>query len=484
MARKPISSNRAKSISTFFDPKSLVQGIFNEDYILVVGNESILDKAKFPDSLGDVNRYIIEELNKDRRNQIKDYVDESTFEGILRHTPPSDNDPINTLLTEEFDYEISDMSPELVDLLKTRLFKFVMTTTVDAYLETLLRDIWGNSLLIVNIEDSASIRDFQQELSRFSRQSQQSWYMRPFLFYVFGKAIKGQGRRKNFVETDIDAIKCIEKWMKLGEGKDRIIPFLRQKQFISLGCKYDDWYFRFFWYILTRRFGRDGIEGDMNGYDSLAIRLGDAYPDSQLRRYLSSVDAYIHSDLWAFMRELTTMLTSVAETNPLYQLVIEKRREGGVFISYCSADVLSANELFCRLEKEQRFNVWYDIEKLSGGSDYMYTIPKAICKSKVFLALLSPSIEKDLLEKGELLDTFYSDEWRWAAQTPDIVIIPVAVDGYNLRGKAHSVFESIIGEKHPVGIDLFRTPHQDIINQGGSFGYAKLIDAINNNLGI
>lgn len=484
MARKPISNNRARNISTVFDPKSLVQGIFNEDYILVVGNEVILDKAKFPETLGDVNRYIIDELNKDRRNQLKDYVDETTFEGILRHTPPSDNDPINTLLTEEFDYEISDMSPELVDLLKTRLFKFVMTTTVDSYLETLMRDIWGDNLLIVNIEDSASIRDFQQELSRFTLQGQKNQFMRPFLFYVFGKAIRGQGRRKNFVETDIDAIKSIEKWMKLGEGKDRIVPFLRQKQFISLGCKYDDWYFRFFWYILTRRFGSDGIEGDLSGYDSLAIRLGDAYPDSQLRQYLSSVNAIIHPDSWAFMRELTTMLTSVSETNPLYQLVIEKRREGGVFISYCSADVLSANELFCRLEKEQGFNVWYDIEKLSVGSDYMDMIPAIIRKARVFLALLSPCIEKDLLEKGEQLDTFYSNEWRWAAETPDIAIVPVAVDGYDLRGKAHMVFESIIGKKHPVGIDLFRMPHPNILSQGSSFGYAKLIDAINNNLGI
>jgi len=91
-----------------------------------------------------------------------------------------------------------------IKLLRTRLFKFVVTTTIDHYLETLLRDIWGEELRIVNIEDHRSITDFNSVYD--------DKYKQPTLFYIFGKVRKKDGANpRHFVEIDEDAIKCIEK---------------------------------------------------------------------------------------------------------------------------------------------------------------------------------------------------------------------------------------------------------------------------------
>lgn len=485
MARKPGGSNRSINKVMEYSTEDMVHGIFNNHYILVIGSGVILNRSKFPESNGDVNRYIISEINKDRRNQIKEYVDESSFEGIIRSTPPSYDDPINYLLTEEFEYNIDDISPELVNLLRTRLFRVVMTTTVDEYLETLLRDIWGDQLQVVNIEDPSSLRDFQQELANYEKRgSSDSNYFRPTLFYVFGKAVRGQGRRRNFVETDIDAIKCIEKWIKLGEGKDNIIPFLKKKNFISFGCKFDDWYFRFFWYIITRRFGQSEITDNYSGYDNLAIHLGLDSGEENLKKYLSSLDVCIHNDEWGFMSSLYEMLTSTSAESPFWRLVLDKRRQGGIFISYCSDDVLAASELFCKLEVENGFNVWFDNIKLHSGSDYMNTIHEAIRHSKILIPVLSPTVEKALLEKGVGLDTFYADEWRWAADIKDLTILPVAVGGYSLKGKAQGVFEEIIHKQHPSGIDLSVFSPKDPENPKELVGYQRLLNDIKLILGV
>ena len=70
MARKPKDiNNSSQEKSVFFDERSFVDGVFNNEYILVVGNNVILDRAKFPNTDGDINRYIINEINNDRRKK-------------------------------------------------------------------------------------------------------------------------------------------------------------------------------------------------------------------------------------------------------------------------------------------------------------------------------------------------------------------------------------------------------------------------------
>ena len=489
MARKPKDSNRSqKENDGTFDERSFVDGVFNNEYILVVGSGVILDRAKFPHTDGDINQYIINEINSDRQNKIAGFVAHQNFTDIVRATPPDKQDPIYHLLADDFDYALSDVSPELTQLLRSKLFKFVLTTTIDGYVEALMRDIWGKELRIVNISDNQSLKDFQSALES----SRTNKYEQPTLFYVFGKVVKGKPKPKGFMETDVDAIRYIEKWLKDLDNR-HIVPFLKKKRILALGCKFDDWYFRFFWYILTRGFndaereGAKDTDGSILTRDNLATVFSPDDPaDQHLKEYLQRQGVCMHDDVWRFMNHIYTLLTSTDADSPFRKMILEKRRMGEIFISYKSSDVLFASELFCKLAREKRLNVWFDNVRLCGGDHYDKEIQEAIRKSKIFIPILSPNIKNDLEQKGETIDTYYSKEWRWASESSQLTVLPVAIDGYDLRSQQHQVFEQIM--KHQTEKD--KTTGIDMNEKGNSFmidektGFAKLLDSIYKHLGV
>lgn len=485
MARKPRGTSRGTRLTErVFNEKAFVDGVFNDEYILVVGSGVVLDRQQFPQSGGDINQYIIDEINNDRRQERAGFIDHQTFTDVFRGTPLDETDPIYTLLTDDYNYALSDISPELTRLLRTRLFRFVLTTCIDEYVETLMRDIWGERLRIVNIADNQSLKDFQDALEK----SRLNKYTQPTLFYVFGKVVKDRPKPRGFVETDVDAIKVIEKWMMEVDSK-HIVPFLKEKRMLALGCKFDDWYFRFFWYILTRGFddsdreGSKDIDGNLLTSDNLAAMFdADNTSDRQLRDYLRRRGVCVHDDVWQFMDHIYTLLTSTAEDSPFRQMILEKRRHGGIFISYKSCDVLAASELFCKLARENGLNVWFDNVALNVGDPYEKVIQEAIREARIFIPILSPAIEEELSEHGERIDTFYSREWRWAAENKLLTVFPVAINGYDLRGEVHNLFVKMVGHDATTGVDMTQTP---LISQSPEkVGYAKLLSSIKKHLGI
>jgi len=482
MARKPKGTSRIiKTAERLFDDRAFVDGVFNDEYILVVGSGVVLDRQQFPHSGGDINQYIMDEINHDRRQEQAGFVDYKNFTDVFRGTPLDEVDPIYSLLTDGYDYALSDMSPELTNLLRTRLFKFVLTTTIDGYVETLMRDIWGDDLRIVNISDNQSLKDFQDALEK----SRVNKYSQPTLFYVFGKVIPGRPKPRGYVETDVDAIKVIEKWLMDVDTK-YIVPFLKEKRMLALGCKFDDWYFRFFWYILTRGFddtdreGTKDIDGNLLTSDNLATMFDPENPsDKQLRDYLMRRGVCLHDDVWSFMSHIRGLLTSTEENSPFRQMILDKRRQGGVFISYKSCDVLAASELFCKLSRENGLNVWFDNVSLNVGDDYSQVISEAIRKARIFIPILSPSVGKELSVEGENINTFYSDEWRCASRNENLAVFPVAIGGYNLRGEENKVFEKIVGHQSS-GVDMTKKPNDT--QNPEKVGYAKLLESIMNHL--
>lgn len=484
MARKPKDLNHSpKESNGSFDERSFVDGVFNDEYILVVGSGVILDRAKFPQTSGDINRYILNEINNDRRGERACFVDHKDFTDVIRATPSDKQDPIYSLLADGIDYELSDISPELSQLLRSKLFKFVLTTTIDNYVEAIMRDIWGDELRIVNISDNQSLKDFQTALET----CRVNKYEQPTLFYVFGKVVKGREKPKGFMETDVDAIRYIEKWIKDLDNK-HIVPFLKKKRMLALGCKFDDWYFRFFWYILTRGFndaereGAKDTDGSILTKDNLASMFNPEDPsDQHLKEYLHRRGVCMHDDVWLFMSHIYNLLISTEADSPFRKMILEKRRMGEIFISYKSTDVLFASELFCKLAREKQLNVWFDNVRLNGGDDYTTNIQEAIHKAKVFIPILSPTIGKELDEKGEQIDTFYSDEWRWASENSQLTVLPVSIEGYDLRSQQHQVFERIV--KHQTtGIDMSEKANSYMVNEKS--GFAKLLDSIYKQLGV
>lgn len=484
MARKPKDLNHSqKENNCTFDEKSFVDGVFNNEYILVVGSGVILDRARFPQTDGDINRYILNEINNDRREERADFVDHKNFTDVIRATPSDKQDPIYSLLADGIEYELDDISPELTQLLRSKLFKFVLTTTIDGYVETLMRDIWGDELRIVNISDNQSLKDFQSALET----CRVNKYEQPTLFYVFGKVVKGHEKPKGFMETDVDAIRYIEKWMKDLDNR-HIVPFLKKKRMLALGCKFDDWFFRFFWYILSRGFddaereGAKDTDGSILTRDNLASMFNPDDPaDQHLKEYLHRRGVCMHDDVWLFMNHIYNLLTSTELDSPFRQMILEKRRMGEIFISYKSNDVLFASELFCKLAREKRLNVWFDNAELNGGDNYGEIIKEAIRKAKIFIPILSPSISKDMEEKGDSISTFYSNEWRWASENSQLTIMPVSIGGYDLKSPLHQIFKRIVNRK-TIGIDMDEKSNSFMVNE--KTGFAKLLDSIYKQLGV
>lgn len=479
MARKPKNAQiNLKRTARVFNEQAFVDGVFNDDYILVVGSGVILDRMKFPHSGGDINQYIIDEINSDRREVQANYTDCKNFTDVFNSTMQGEEDPIFRMLTRDFEYSLGEISPELTKLLRTRRFKFIATTTIDNYLEELLREIWKEELRVVNIEDHRSITDFNTAYNEH--------YNQPTLFYIFGKARKEDGcNPRHFVEIDEDAIKCIEKWMQLDEGNKSIVPFLRKKRMLALGCKFDNWYFRFFWYIITRGFGIRDRDGNPNTIDNLAIVFNpNDNSDKNLKEYLTGIDVCMHEedDVWQFMDRIYEMLTSTAPDSPFREMILSKRREGGVFISYKSCNVLFASELFCKLARGNGLNVWFDNISLEVGDPYEKVIQEAIRNAKIFIPVLSPKIAEELEEKGKNIDTFYSNEWRWAAEKKDLAVFPVAIDGYDLRSPIHQTFVSIVGHTGTTGIDMAAKTLPAQTSE--MVGFPKLLNSIKKHLGL
>ncbi|MBP5190739.1 MAG: toll/interleukin-1 receptor domain-containing protein [Bacteroidales bacterium] len=438
MGFKPKENNREPLLrlpEAVFSQEQFVDDVFNDDYILVVGSEVVMNTNE--DVTGDVNHYILDSINT------KLGTNYDSFDDLYRYVGRG-IDPIRNILnSEDFSYDVKDISSELCALFETKLFRFVMTTTFDGYLEKLMEHVWGrDGFSVVNMGDKASVDRLRNDLASCREGDR---YLQPTLFYIFGKAEKDES--KSYVRTDDDAIQIIDKWIQLPKD-DPMVRHIRNKKILALGCKFDDWYFRFFWYNLKRDISRL-----REGQVAFMLDENDA-SDAKLNAFLKHSLIYRHKNVRAFMSDIVSLLTSTQNDNPLHSMVVKKRREGGVFLSYCSKDFVIASRLFFMLQREG-FAVWFDNTHLKGGDDYNRNIETAIGKSKVFVSLLTPSVAADLA--AGKTDNYYNREWLMAMQTGDKAFVPVAANGYNLRADYHTaVFEPFTATSNS-GIDLMRS---------------------------
>ena len=190
--------------------------------------------------------------------------------------------------------------------------------------------------------------------------------------------------------------------------------------------------------------------------------------DNKLNKFLKHSRIYRHNDARSFMSEITKLFNMTDKYNSFNDVILKKRRLGGIFLSYCSKDIVLASQLFSMLCK-QGFNVWFDNSSLNGGDNYDDEIEKAIIESKIIISLLTPNIAKDL-ETGNIEDKYYVREWRMACQIGGKRVIPLALNGYDLRAHYHtSLYETIVDALS--GIDLMQMD-----------GFSKLISVLDKEL--
>lgn len=417
--------------------ETFVSDIIKGKYVLLVGSEVIL-KGEYGggDSTQDILASIIEDLKAE--NLLGSGFSCSSFTELARKTGRSDA-KIRTLINNallgnaqlgianNYNCDTDAVSKELKDLLRTRFFRVVMTTTYDEYLENVMREIWGNELRIMSIYDEGRSFDLDER-----EQSSEEFDVRPTLYYICGKV---NNKGKKFVATENDAIEVVARWF----SKNAPLNFLnniRPKGIISLGCKFDDWLFRFFWYILRK----DVNTIDTSLKDAVAVSFT-SESGKKLNEYLKSKNVYTEPDARSF---ITSILSHKDQC--IKDIASANSRLGGVFISYAHEDMPIVSSIVERL-KEEGFDVWFDSAKLESGDRYDARIGQAIAKCKIFVPILSPQVKQDLCD-GHLDRYYIKTEWALAKQrahnidsnTQRMYIMPLAISGYNEREEYHSKF--------------------------------------------
>ncbi|MBQ3121101.1 MAG: toll/interleukin-1 receptor domain-containing protein [Bacteroidaceae bacterium] len=401
----------------------LIPNIVNGNCILIVGSEIILSKEEFPEYDGDSHNMLFSNVREwlIEDNIISEGHKAQTFTQLSKDFNKID-EKIKELLENTGQFSVNEICPSLVQLVKSKYFRTVLTTTIDPYIYNLMREVWGDELRVMNIycdkwEDGY---DFKNEIDNDS-----IIQTPPTLYYIFGKGFPNKPGTR-FAITDNDYIEVLSKWMS-ASAPTKLLNHVRSKRIVALGCKFDDWFFRFFWYLM-----RGTIKGLTDG--EVAISLNpDSEIDNQLQEYLKGEKIHFEPDARKFIKETLEQLQAYQRSEE--EEIKAQRRHGEIFLSYAHEDYDIVKKIFYRLTKEG-YRVWFDNEKLKGGNNYDREIREAISQCRIFIPVLSSQVQSDLCSGAT---RYYKDtEWSYAqthynTDETKISILPLKILGYDER---------------------------------------------------
>lgn len=417
---KPTDTNTINSVA--FNWNSFVHDVVNGKYILVLGSEIMLSKDTNKECngdsstlvLNDVKEALIAEGNLSKEKQLENF-------SHLACSHSNIDNHIRESVNQRLEFLVDEMEPLLVELIKTKHFRVVLTTTFDPYINELMESVWGKgNVRIMSIYNK--VQDGNFDFPEYVHDDITN-PVQPTVYYIFGKAFNIE-EKPRFVVSDNDAIEVISKWMGKG-APEKFLEYIRSKRMLALGCEFDDWFFRFFWYSL---------HGSVNNLTKgeVAISYNPCSEiDKKLKSYLDGQRIFFSPDARLFLKEAMLHFNEY----DAFEQVINKRQEGEIFLSYAFEDADIVKKLFFRLQ-ESGLKVWLDNRELKGADDYEKKIPVAISRCRVFMPILSGQTQKDIAENNW---RYYKDvEWVTAQQeynsNPDrIIVLPVRLLGYDTR---------------------------------------------------
>lgn len=428
-----VSQPNSVNVPIFNDDLSnwekLILRISNGEYVLVIGNEIVLSEdisdSNGKSYNGNVNKYLLDETVfrlVEGKKLGDDYTCNSFSE--LDEDVKDLKRKVAYYLNNGVNFTTEDVSDDLKSLLKTRCFRVVLTTTFDPYIENVMKEIWEDQpIRVMNIFDSIGKEsDFTTE----EQNSSEYYDTRPTLFYAFGK----MGEDREYVLTDNDAIKAINRWLD-PKIQEKFKKYISLKRILAVGCKLDDWLFRFFWYALQQ-----DISNLKKGEVAITLDPKPGTADESLQNYLKRYKVETYNDAHGFTKSLNKSLYDI---NQRFVNINTRKHLGGIFLSYASEDLSLVTQIFERLVKEN-FNVWLDHEKLGDGDkdDYNQRIEQAINECKVFIPVFSAQTLKDY-NNGKMDSRYYKEtEWKLALFGPKKHHIrPIQLNGYNYRASYH-----------------------------------------------
>lgn len=414
-------------------------------YALVVGPEAILNRDVNPEADGNSKNLLFDltlrykaaldaregceddeyQYLKRRVKNFTELVREYNYHSVREWV-------LETIRSNDFETEFDkEIEPSLFQLLNTHSFRIVLSTAIDPYMEIAMEKVWGKGgFEIIQIENAQQL--FKQvTFDEFG-------VTRPTLCYVFGKVDAKKSLSENkFVLSENDAMEKVSGWFE-NQKNNSFLKYVRNYRLFSVGCQFDDWMFRFFWFLLR---GRVSTEAD----GQVAVEIKD---DDNLKLYLEHEKVKVFANARPFMQDAVSHITIATDINLL------PRQGNGVLISYAHEDRYIALPLFERLHAAG-INVWLDEAKLEGGAEYESRIKNAINSCRVFLPILSSQVKSDLTSK-DLGDRWYQKEWIWAQkrydeetniasdEQPRFKVIPIVIGDYRFSEPYHLKLPSCI----------------------------------------
>jgi hypothetical protein len=447
--------------------------------VLVIGSEAIL-RQDFPSEKFD-DYEILNQANGDTELLLLEYLkrkDEDAY-GRMEHLADAtksasfyqDVDDILKEMDDEWRGRAIDMlDPSLRLLLESKCFRLVITTVFDPILEYALRVIWGKDLKIKNIHDyDISATDIKTEENRKS----EFYDINPTLYYAFGKSVAGNPG-SCYAITDDKKIYTIDCWLS-SRKPDNLLQYILDRNIIAIGCKFDNWVFRFIWYLLGKKPAMSAytFSSEVTPKEgSVAIMLADDGEDKKTRNFIKRSRINYFDDSRAFMTLLAPVL--LPETVP---------EIGTYFISYASENFSTANIIYNFLINQKQ-RVWFDI-RLKAGDRFDTDITKGISQCDVFMPILSNQTKSDLISNNR---RYYRDEWDLAnkkyqeiknfnkdkkdKEKRKFLVIPIIIEDYSVSDSSYHnkelVTECIKGatcfkiEEHPSLNDLTAAAEQGL----------------------
>lgn len=422
MAR-PVTDKRINKENPGFE--NVVEGICRGEYVLVLGSEIMLDKNYNLDACGDSTKFFLNEIIRSEFEQGRVYRSAETFPEFILNNALNPMDVrqwlFDKIATIEFDME--DITPDLVKLISTKCFRVVLATIFDPSLEKIMDEVWGKGRYrIMNIFNT---RDRNFDFGNNELLGEEYFDVPPTLYYVFGKADPNEPGLK-FVMDDNDTIDCISRWLG-NEVPSKLLSFIDSKKLLVLGCNLKDWCFRFFWFAMRHKSTAKLSEGDI----AVLLQPDKSEQDKSLINYLQKT---IKVRLQTNSREYIHKLAEALAETKIANSALKNSQLGGIFISYANEDFAIAWNIFTRL-RNAGFNVWLDNNKLGASDEYDKRIGNAIQQCKVFVLILSSTVASDL---SNGVERYYQKEWELAAgENSTMKYFPITVSNYNYRESYH-----------------------------------------------
>lgn len=374
--------------------------------------------------------------------------------------------------------DTGEINPEILKLIESKAFRVILTTTYDPLVEQAMVNAWGGKeenidVMIFGDTDNNDLMSPDRFVLTHD--------VKPTLYYLFGKATNDVSNYGNprFIVDEEDYIQIIRSWMV--SPPKALMTYLSEKRILAIGCKFENWLFRFFWRaVLETKENKEVFK------HLLAISLTSSPADQKLKEIFKLYNLKFPEDVNEFLKGLNKAIEVQKE-----KALKEEQKEGGIFLSYCSKDFGQVLNLFYKL-RDCGFNVWMDNSELKHGDSYKDCIKAAINKATVFMPVLSKEVSmhqptENPNDENDPNYHFYRDfEWHEAIDRHDrerksnesasnrLKIIPFALEDYNPHEKNipkeivdayKPIFEKTLDSYNKAGFARFIKILKDIFHE-------------------